>query len=51
METTAPPLPLERRVAEMALRASLGHAADRKNPFRFNDDTRLGYRSELWCFA
>jgi thiosulfate dehydrogenase len=41
METTAPPLPLEKTVADMALRASLGHAADQKNPLRFNDDTML----------
>ena len=41
METTAPPLPLEKRVAGMALRASLGHAADQKNPLQFNDDNML----------
>jgi thiosulfate dehydrogenase len=41
METTAPPLPLEKTVAHMALRASMGHAADQKNPLRFNDDTML----------
>jgi thiosulfate dehydrogenase len=41
METTAPPLPLEKTVADMALRASLGHAADRKNPLPFNDDAML----------
>ena len=41
METTAAPLPLEKTVAGMALRASLGHAADRKNPLSFNDDTML----------
>jgi mono/diheme cytochrome c family protein len=41
METTAPPLPLEKTVADMALRASLGHAADQKNPLRFNNDTML----------
>ncbi|MEO8053413.1 MAG: cytochrome c [Acidobacteriota bacterium] len=41
METTASPLPLEKTVADMALRASLGHAADQKNPLRFNDDTML----------
>ena len=41
METTAPPLPLEKTVADMALRASLGHAADQKNPLPFNDDTML----------
>ena len=41
MDTTAPPLPLERTVAGMALRASMGHAADQKNPLPFNDDTML----------
>ena len=41
METTARPLPLEEAVADMALRASLGHAADQKNPLPFNDDTML----------
>jgi len=41
METTAPPLPLEKTVADMALRASMGHAADLRNPLRFNDDTML----------
>ena len=41
METTAPPLPLEKRVAGMALHASLGRAADQKNPLQFNDDTML----------
>ena len=41
MDTTAPPLPLERKVAGMALRASIGHAVDQKNPLPFNDDTML----------
>jgi mono/diheme cytochrome c family protein len=41
METTAAPLPLEKTVAGMALRASLGHAADQKDPLPFNDDTML----------
>src|ERR1039458_68680 len=41
METTAPPLPLEKTVAGMALNASMGHAADRKNPLPFNDGTML----------
>jgi mono/diheme cytochrome c family protein len=41
METTAAPLPLEKAVAGMALNASMGHAADRKNPLPFNDDTML----------
>jgi thiosulfate dehydrogenase len=42
MDTTAPPLPLERKIAGMALRASMGNAADQKNPLPFNDDTMLG---------
>ena len=37
METTAPPLPLERTVAKMALHASMGDAADLKNPLPFDD--------------
>jgi thiosulfate dehydrogenase len=41
METTAPPLRLEKTVADMALRASLGRAAGQKNPLRFNDATML----------
>jgi thiosulfate dehydrogenase len=41
MDTAAPPLPLEKTVAEMALRASMGHAADQKNPLTFNDETML----------
>jgi thiosulfate dehydrogenase len=41
MDTTAPPLPLEKTVAGMALRASMGHAADQKNPLPFNDDNML----------
>ena len=41
MDTTAPPLPLEKTVAGMALRASMGNAADQKNPLAFNDDTML----------
>jgi len=41
MDTTAPPLPLEKTVAGMALRASMGNAADQKNPLPFNDDTML----------
>ena len=41
METTAAPLPLEKTVAGMALNASMGHAADQKNPLPFNDDTML----------
>ena len=41
MDTTAPPLPLEKTVAGMALRASMGHAADLKNPLPLNDGTML----------
>jgi mono/diheme cytochrome c family protein len=41
METTAAPLPLEKTVAGLALRASLGHAADLKDALPFNDDTML----------
>jgi thiosulfate dehydrogenase len=41
MDTTAPPLPLEKTVAGLALQASMGHAADQKNPLPFNDDTML----------
>jgi thiosulfate dehydrogenase len=41
METTAPPLPLERTVARLALRASLGSAADTKDPLPINDDNLL----------
>jgi len=51
METTAPPLPLEKTVADMALRASLAHAADQKNPLPFNDDTMLAgaQRYKQYC--
>jgi thiosulfate dehydrogenase len=41
METTAPPLPLEATVAHMALRASIGNAADLKNPLPLNDANML----------
>ncbi len=37
METTASPLPLERTVARMALRASLGGARQEKDPLPFNE--------------
>jgi thiosulfate dehydrogenase len=37
METTAPPLPLEKAVAKMALRASIGNAGDRKDPLPIDD--------------
>jgi thiosulfate dehydrogenase len=41
MDTTGPPLPLEKTVAGMALRGSMGHAADQKNPLPFTDDAML----------
>jgi thiosulfate dehydrogenase len=41
LDTTAPPLPLEKTLAGMALRASMGHAADLKNPLPVNDETML----------
>jgi thiosulfate dehydrogenase len=37
LATTAPPLPLEKRLAHMALRASIGRAKDTKDPLPFND--------------
>jgi mono/diheme cytochrome c family protein len=37
MMTSAAPLPFEKRVARMALRASLGSAADQKDPLPFDD--------------
>jgi mono/diheme cytochrome c family protein len=51
METTAPPLPLEKTVADMALRANLGQAAAQKNPVPFNDDTMLSaaQRYKQYC--
>ena len=41
MDTKARPLPLEATVAGIALQASMGRAADQKNPLPFNDDTML----------
>lgn len=41
MATTAPPLPLEKTVAKMALRASIGTAADQKDPLPFDDENML----------
>ncbi len=41
METTASPLPLERTVARMALRASLGPARTEKNPLPFDEPNML----------
>jgi len=37
MATTAAPLPLEKTVARMALRASIGNAADQKDTLPFDD--------------
>jgi len=47
METTAKPLPLERTVARLALRASLGHARDEKDPLPV-DDTNLLAAADLY---
>lgn len=41
LATTAPPLPLERTVATMALRASIGNARDQKDPLQFDDANML----------
>jgi mono/diheme cytochrome c family protein len=41
LATTAHPLPMEERVADMALRASMGNAADQKNPLPFTDDNMV----------
>jgi len=41
MATTATPLPLEKTVAKMALRASIGNAGDQKNPLPFDDTNML----------
>jgi thiosulfate dehydrogenase len=41
METSAKPLPLEQTVARLALRASIGDAADEKNPLPVNDANML----------
>ena len=38
MATTAPPLPLEKTVARMALRTSIGNAGDQKDPLPFDDN-------------
>lgn len=37
MATTASPFPLEKTVAKMALRASIGNAGDQKDPLPFDD--------------
>lgn len=41
LATTAPPLPLEKTVAKMALRASIGNDKDRKNPLPIDDDNMM----------
>jgi len=41
LATTAPPLPLEKTVAKMALRASIGNAGEQKDPLPFDDVNML----------
>jgi mono/diheme cytochrome c family protein len=41
MNTSAKPLPFEKTIAGMALRASYGNAADQKNPLPFDDTNML----------
>jgi len=41
LATTAHPLPLEEKVADMALQASMGNAAEQKNPLPFNDENMV----------
>jgi thiosulfate dehydrogenase len=41
MATTAAPLPLEKTVAQIALRASMGNAGDQKDPLQFDDGNML----------
>jgi mono/diheme cytochrome c family protein len=41
MATNAPPLPLEKTVAKMALRASIRNAGDQKDPLTFGDGNML----------
>ena len=40
MATTAPPLPMEKTIAQMAINASMGNAKDQKDPLPL-DDTNL----------
>lgn len=47
METTAPLLPMEATVAKMALRASIGDAAEVKNPLPFNEANMLAGAHEF----
>ncbi len=41
LATTAKPLPLEKTIAKLALRASIGNAVDQKNPLPFDDADML----------
>jgi len=41
LAVTAPPLPLEKAVARLALRASIGDAQDQKDPLPFDDENML----------
>lgn len=41
LATTAPPLPFEKTIAKLALRARMGNAADRKTPLSFDDGNML----------
>ncbi len=41
LAATAAPLPLEKTIANMALRASIGNAAEQKNPLPFDDNNML----------
>lgn len=41
LATTAPPLPLEKTLAKIALRASIGQAVDQKDPLPFDDANML----------
>jgi mono/diheme cytochrome c family protein len=41
MATTAPPLPMEEKIAHMALRASIGSAKDQQNPLSSDDNNMV----------
>ena len=41
LATTAPPLPLEKTIARLALRASIGNAAGQKDPLPVDDTDML----------
>jgi thiosulfate dehydrogenase len=41
LAVSSPPLPLEETVAHMALKASMGHAADDRNPLPYDEATLL----------